>query len=141
MGQNGVMDHEADLQWFRSFVVNSRWRFAKTYVESYPHEYTLERWGSIDSFRRAILCIERCGVEESFWNAERKYLFVDERKYWHMGDVSSEKADQRPSLINRTWVDVGAYREEARLLGYDGQDLERLISRWRFLLEKATGRA
>jgi hypothetical protein len=37
------MDHEADLQWFRSFVVNSRWRFAKTYVESYPHEYTLER--------------------------------------------------------------------------------------------------
>ena len=39
------MDQEADVKWFAGFVVNSRWRFAKTYVESYPHEYTLERWG------------------------------------------------------------------------------------------------
>ena len=109
------MDQERDLESIRAFVAGSRWRFARTYVESYPHEYTVQRWAGADAdaFWTAILCIERWGVVESFWNAQRKYLYVDDRKYWHMGDVSSEKPDERPGLINRTWLDVGAYGEEA----------------------------
>ena len=57
-----MTEREADLTWFRSFVEASRWRFAKTYVESYPHEWTLERWVDQAIFARAILCIERWGV-------------------------------------------------------------------------------
>jgi hypothetical protein len=95
------MDREAELNWFAGFVVDSLWRFAKTYVESYPHEYTLENWGEVEAFRTAILCIERWGVSEMFWNTRRKYLYVDDRKYWHMGNASSENTEDRPTLINR----------------------------------------
>ena len=75
------MDREEDTDWFRNFVVNSRWRFAKTFVESYPHEYTLARWGDQELFWRAILCIERWGAHESFWNAQRRYFYIDDRAH------------------------------------------------------------
>ena len=131
------MGQEADVKWFAGFVVNSRWRFAKTYVESYPHEYTLENWGEVEAFRTAILCIERWGVSEMFWNTRRKYLYVDDRKYWHMGNASSENTEDRPTLINRTWLDVAQYRDHAKNLGYDGEVLERLVVQWNALLDKA----
>ena len=128
---------EDDLRLFRTFVANSRWRFAKTYVTSYPHEYTLQRWEAADSFWLAILCIEHWGISEPFWNTERKYLYIDDRKYWHVGNPSSEKPGERPGLINRSWLDVAAYREDARALGYDDQSLEHLVARWKLLLERA----
>jgi hypothetical protein len=131
------VSREDDMQWFRSFVMESRWRFAKTYVESYPHEYTLDEWGEADTFWRAILCIERWGVLEPFWSSQRKYFYIDQRKYWHMGDASSENDDEQPGLINRSWVDVASYREEAKKLGYDDESLDRLVARWNVLLEKA----
>ena len=54
-----------------------------------------------------------------------------------MGHPSSEKPDERPGLINRTWLDVASYREDVRSLGYDGQSLDELVARWKLLLEKA----
>ena len=131
------IDRESDIQAFREFVRSSPWRFAKTYVESYPHEYTLEDSSQADNFWRAILCIERWGIDESFWNARRKYLHVDERKYWHMGDASSDDLEERPGLINRSWLDVSKYREEAKGLGYADTALDRLVVRWKILLQKA----
>jgi hypothetical protein len=128
---------EHDLDDFRRLVADSDWRFAKTYVESYPHEYTLKQWTDADAFSRAIECIEYWGAVESFWRAERKYLYVDERKYWHMGNAASENPDERPTLINRTWLDVSRYRENARALGYDSASLDQLVGRWTSLLEKA----
>jgi hypothetical protein len=104
---SGTLSRDEDVHWFGRFVAESRWRFARTYVESYPHEYVLQRWGDGEAFRQAIDCIERWGTIESFWGAQRKYLYVDDRKYWHMGNAASEKAEERPTLINRTWVDVG----------------------------------
>lgn len=124
---------EYDLGWFRSFVEDSRWRFARTYVESYPHEYTHEDWVEQGSLTKAVECIERWGVVESFWRARRKYLHVDDRKYWHMGGGP----EQRATLINRTWLDVGRYRTEAQGLGYNGERLDQLVSRWKVLLDKA----
>jgi hypothetical protein len=126
-----------DLQRFRAFVADSRWRFAKTYVESYPHEYTLRSWGDGHNFWEAILRIERCGVPERFLGTQRTYLYLDDRKYWHMGNASADNPDERPGLINRSWVDVTNYREHARALGYDEQNLDRLTARWRRLLERA----
>ena len=137
--ETDVMNSNDDTQWFRDFVERSRWRFAKTYVESYPHEYTLERWIDADEFSKAIDCIERWGVTEPFWKDRRKYFHVDDRKYWHMGDVSSASPEDRPTLINRTWLDVARYRDEARLLGYDDERLDALSERWRLLLERARG--
>lgn len=128
---------EHDLAWFRTFVAAWPWRFAKTYVESYPHEYTLERQGDPADFQRALRCIERWGVVESFWGEERQYFYVDDRKYWFMGNPASEKPEERPTLINRTWLDVARYRENARTLGFDEQSADKLAERWKMLLERA----
>jgi hypothetical protein len=130
-------ESSADLEFFRTFVAGSRWRFAKTYVESYPHEYTLQRWVDADAFARAIQCIERWGVVESFWGTERKYLHLDERKYWHMAKTISEKPGEGPTLINRTWLDVTRFRENARTLGYDRDRLDQLAEHWVAKLEQA----
>ena len=92
------MSREAAMQWFRTFVSESRWRFAKTYVESYPHEYTLDEWCDEDGFWRAILCIEKWGVVEPLLTAQRKYFCVDERIYWHMGDASADDEEEQPGL-------------------------------------------
>jgi hypothetical protein len=54
-----------------------------------------------------------------------------------MGDVNSVDADDRPTLINRTWVDVSGYREDAAKFGYQGADLDRLVRQWNRLLDKA----
>ncbi len=131
------MNRETDLHWFGTFATSSRWRFAKTYVESYPHEYTLDEWCDEESFERAIRCIEQWGTMEPFWSAQRKYLYVGDRKYWHMGDPSSDDEDDRPGLINRSWVDVSRYRGDAKLLGYDDKKLDDLVTRWKSLLDKA----
>lgn len=32
----------ADVDWFRAFIERAEWTFARTYVESYPHEWTHE---------------------------------------------------------------------------------------------------
>ena len=128
---------EADLDYFRNFVAATRWRFAKTYVESYPHEWMLQQWVDADAFSRAIQSIEQWGLVEPFWKAERRYLYVDERKYWHMGNPSSENPAEHPTLINRTWLDVSRYRENAKTLGYDDARLDPLAARWAVLLERA----
>ena len=122
---------------FASFVAGSSWRFAKTYVESYPHEYTLLQAGDPDRFDTAISCIERWGIVEPFWKSRRRYLYVDGRKYWHMGNPESEKPEDRPTLINRSWSDVGRYREEATKLCYEGEGLERLVQQWKAKLQAA----
>lgn len=135
------MAHAHDLNGFRRFVGASRWRFAKTYVESYPHEYTLRRWCDPEAFGAAIACIERHGVVEPFYRRRTKYLYLDDRKYWHMGDVTSDDPAERPDLINRTWVDVARYRENARELGYDDAQLDSLVERWKVLLARARSTA
>ena len=133
-----TIDREQELLWFRGFVVESRWRFARTYVESYPHRYTLQRWGDAERFWRAILCIERWGVVERFWSFSTKSTcYVDDQRSWHMGDPSSQELDERPGLINRTWLDVSRYREDARKLGYDDEAHNKLAERWMLLLEKS----
>ena len=52
---------EADLDYFRNFVAATRWRFAKTYGESYPHEHMLQQWVDADTLSRAIQSIEQWG--------------------------------------------------------------------------------
>jgi hypothetical protein len=126
-----------DVARFGCFVSSSRWRFANTYVESYPHEYTLARWGDAETFRASILCIERWGTRETFLTSRRKYLYVGDQKYWHMGAATSNNADKWPTLINRTWIDVSMYRGHAADLGYEGKVLEKLVVRWNMLLNRA----
>ena len=76
---------------------------------------------SVPTSPNSRISIERWGIVEAFWGSRRKYLHVDGRQYWHMGNASSNDPDKRPTLINRAWIEVGNYRDHARALGYDGE--------------------
>jgi hypothetical protein len=54
-----------------------------------------------------------------------------------MGDATSTSPEERPTLINRTWIDVSLYRDHAKKLGYEGAVLEQLVARWNMLLNRA----
>jgi hypothetical protein len=56
-----------------------------------------------------------------------------------MGNPESEKPDDRPTLINRSWTDVRRYSDNARALGYDGEQLNELVERWKRKLDQAKG--
>ena len=62
-------------------------------------------------------------------------LTIENIGTWAMRGQRNLRSARR--LINRTWLDVASYRDEARSLGYDGQTLDRLVARWRALLESA----
>ena len=87
--------------------------------------------------RELFQSIEQWGLVEPFWNAERRYLYIDQRKYWHMGNATSASPAERPTLIDRPWLDVSRYRENAKTLGYDEAALDPLAARWAVLLERA----
>jgi len=48
---------------------------------------------------------------------------------------SSDEAEERPTPINRTWVEVTRHRTQGKGLAYDGEVLDRLVARWSALLE------
>ena len=98
-----------------------------------------KEWLDDHTFDRAIACIQLWGAVEPFWKAHRKYLYVGERKYWHMGEVSSGDVGERPGLINRSWIDLVRYRGEASELGYGDDEIDGLLMRWKDLLRRATG--
>ena len=52
-------------------------------------------------------------------------------------DASSERPQERPTLINHTWLDVDNYHSESKNRGYEGEALDRLVVRWRALLKRA----
>jgi len=88
-------------------IINvAKWKFAWTYARTYPHEYTRKSMCPPEYHEKLIGLIEQYGVVEPFGEYRNKYLYFQDRKYWHMGDPYSENPDDWPNVINRTWVDV-----------------------------------
>ena len=97
----------------------------------------VERWGDADAFWKAILCIERWGVFETFWHAQRKTSTLTNGSTGIWATRRPRRWMNVLGLINRTWLDVARYGEDARQLGYDDTSTGRLVTRWQLLLEKA----
>lgn len=77
----------------RDFVDRNQWNCART-MPKYPHEYVLmQRCSSADDFFRFVMTIRRYGYDEYFFTKRIRYLDVDDRRYWTMGD-----------LLKTTWV-------------------------------------
>jgi hypothetical protein len=119
------------------WVEETHWRFAKTYVGSYPHEYTLKRFCTPQAHARVLALVEELGVVEPFLDSRRKYLYFGDRKFWHMGNPASPDPTRHCDVINRTWLDVSRYRDDARRLGFDGPELEGMVRTWHRLLRRA----
>jgi hypothetical protein len=140
----GATDHSPEhipdeTKELAQLIEQTKWRFAWTYARTYPHEYTTQALCSSKDHARLIDCIERYGVVERFGTSRRKYFYFGERKYWHMGVPHSENPEERPNVINRTWIDV---RRHAANVSHrwTAEEVELQMRLWEIQLEKSTDR-
>lgn len=125
-----------DLQ---KIIQRTKWRFSWTLARTYPHEYTTKEKSTPEDHKKLIDCIEQYGVIERFGIYFRKYFYFQDRKYWHMGEPSSDDPKKWPNVINRTWVDVRRHAENVRHC-WTAEELELQMRLWEIQLEKSTDR-
>lgn len=80
----------------RRFVDSTRWTFAKTYADTWPHEYVVrtdENAGMILAIARHIF---EHGTDGRFYSQVRKYHHENGKVYWSMASTPEEA-----TLINR----------------------------------------
>jgi hypothetical protein len=126
-----------DPERLAAIIDHAKWTFAWTYARTYPHEYTTK--SLCDSADHALLIdhIERFGVVERFGKEHRKYLHFRDRKYWHMGEPSSDDPEKWPNVINRTWLDVRRHAENVKHR-WTAEEVELQMRIWEIQLEKST---
>ena len=67
-------------------INNQKWKFAKTYAETAPHEYIVDEW-NIDLFKEICHLIDTDGYEEIFYDKSFRYYNIGEYKYWHYDTI------------------------------------------------------
>lgn len=73
-----------------------KWRFAKTYADSHPHEYIVrEKDCSNDIFDSICEYIKKEGHYEYFFKRKGVYCSIGDYTYWVMENI-----------INRRWNDM-----------------------------------
>jgi hypothetical protein len=129
-----------EAEWLSEFSARTKWKFSWTLARIYPHEYTTKKFCSPDDHARLIELIEQHGIVEPFGDTQRKYLYFDGRKYWHMGSPRSEEPAEWPNVINRTWVDV---RKHAANVSHrwTPEEVELQMRIWEIQLEKKAQRS
>ena len=71
----------------KSFITNSTWIFAKTYAETWPHEYIVQEKVDNDLFIELAKHIDTFGHEEYFYKKKMTYFDYDGDVYWHMENI------------------------------------------------------
>ena len=71
----------------KNFIETQNWIFAKTYAETYPHEYIVQERVDNDLFLELAEFIENNGYEEYFYNKKQIYIDFEDFTYWHMENI------------------------------------------------------
>ena len=71
----------------KSFIEQSTWVFAKTYAETWPHEYIVQEKVDNDSFLKLAEHIDKFGHKEFFYKKQMIYFTYGIHTYWHMGNI------------------------------------------------------
>lgn len=100
------------LEGAKAFAESHKWKFAKTYADSAPHEYLVKNWLSDEDkllYERFVQTIKHNSVVGYFYGHKNDYLILGDHYYWFMGQHDNMAVD----LINRTTVDYLEYRDGA----------------------------
>lgn len=84
-------------------IDNAPWREAVTYRKTWPHEYVVVKKDGQEELLAAF-CerIERGeGIECRFFHQTRRYLFLDDYKYWIMVECGDIDLDAGDHVLNR----------------------------------------
>lgn len=74
----------------RGFVASSSWTFAKTYAQTWPHEYIVREQVDEDLFVSLVTHIRTHGYGGQFYRMTIIYFGDDGMVYWTMGDPLQE---------------------------------------------------
>lgn len=81
------MNDSATLpQNLREFVEDTQWTFAKTYAETWPHEYIVRERVDEQLFVQLVRHIRAHGYEGMFYRMAITYFDEDGLVYWTMGE-------------------------------------------------------
>jgi len=69
------------------FIENATWIYAKTYAETWPHEYIVEEKVNKILFTELANYIDELGHEEYFYDKKMIYLYFNKHAYWHMENI------------------------------------------------------
>ncbi len=69
------------------FIINSKWIFAKTYAETWPHEYIVQEQVDKVLFDKLSDYIDSNGSPDYFYQKQMIYLEYDGHVYWHMENI------------------------------------------------------
>lgn len=71
----------------KGFISECSWIFAKTYSQTWPHEYIVQEKVDADLFRELANHIDKFGYESEFYDTKQIYFDFDGDTYWHMGNI------------------------------------------------------
>jgi hypothetical protein len=71
----------------RKFIETQNWIFAKTYAETYPHEYIVQEKVDNNLFLEFAEFIDKNGYEEYFYHKKQIYFDFEGFTYWHMENI------------------------------------------------------
>lgn len=80
----------------KTFVNEQAWTFAKTYADTWPHEYIVRERVEEDLFLQLVRHIRTYGYERAFYRKPITYFDEDARVYWTMGAPIEET-----TIVNR----------------------------------------
>ncbi|MBI5772154.1 MAG: hypothetical protein HZA89_00240 [Verrucomicrobia bacterium] len=91
-----MSDHVPLPDRLRDYVNSRQWKFAKTYAQTWPHEYIVRDRVDCDNFTKLVQHIRAHGRPAPFY--QKTYIYFSEagKLYWTMGDPVEET-----TIVNR----------------------------------------
>lgn len=80
----------------RAFVESASWTFAKTYADTWPHEYIVRNEENASLILALARHIFEHGIDGRFYSQVRKYHHEGGKVYWSM-----DSTPESTTLINR----------------------------------------
>jgi len=71
----------------KKFIKDQPWTFAKTYADTWPHEYIVQEKVDNDLFLELADHLDKNGYEDSFYEMKQIYFDYDGNTYWHMDNI------------------------------------------------------
>ncbi len=71
----------------KKFIKEQDWIFAKTYAETWPHEYIVQERVDNEHFLELANHIDQFGYEDYFYKMKQIYFEYNGFTYWHMENI------------------------------------------------------
>jgi hypothetical protein len=90
------------------FIKNTEWTFAKTYAQTWPHEYLVKERVDESMFLDMVRHIRQHGYKASFYRMEHTYFQQNGLVYWTMVPPEDDPKwypVEKETIINRCPVE------------------------------------